>query len=159
MMKTWQIILATIAIFVAGLVTGGATALGLAGWARNRASNSFPRENAPGGRSGQQMQAFGPQLMRNLANRLDLSPEQRARIGPIVKRAVQELARERREVQLESALLIEKMQDQISEVLTPDQRVKFEDLVRKQRDRLQQFKRPMPVEPSPAEPSPAPFAK
>jgi hypothetical protein len=32
MAKTWQVILATIAIFVAGLVTGGATALGVVRW-------------------------------------------------------------------------------------------------------------------------------
>ena len=32
MAKTWQIILATVAIFAAGLVTGGATAIGVVRW-------------------------------------------------------------------------------------------------------------------------------
>src|ERR1035438_2298889 len=38
--KTWQVILATVAIFLAGLVTGGATALGVVWVVRHRAMNA-----------------------------------------------------------------------------------------------------------------------
>jgi Spy/CpxP family protein refolding chaperone len=139
MAKTWQVALATIAIFVAGLVTGGATALGIVKWA-----GRHPRANAGGmplmgGRPGQ-LQQFGPQLMRSFENQLDLTEEQRARIGPIVKRTVAQLGRERREVQLTSALAIEKMQDEIADILTPSQRSRFEELIAQQRARLQQFR-------------------
>jgi Spy/CpxP family protein refolding chaperone len=139
MVKTWQVILATIAIFVAGLVTGGATAVGVIRWvARHRGMNpSAFMQGAP--RPGQPMQ-FGPQLMRNFASRLDLTEDQQAKIMPIVRRTAAELARDRREVQLKVALAVEKMQDDISEFLTPEQRSKFDDLVAEQRARLQQFR-------------------
>jgi Spy/CpxP family protein refolding chaperone len=140
MAKTWQVILATIAIFIAGLVTGGATALGIVKWVAHH-----PRANPAGnpfmftGRNGQPQQ-FGPQLMRSFENQLDLSDDQRARVGPIVKRAVAQLGRERREVQFTSALAIEKMQDEIADILTPSQRSKFDELIAQQRARLQQFR-------------------
>jgi Spy/CpxP family protein refolding chaperone len=96
--------------------------------------------------------------MRSFENQLDLSDEQRARIGPIVKRTVAQLGRERREVQLTSALAIEKMQDEIADVLTPSQRSKFDDLIAQQRARLQQFRQSQqqlqqgtPPVPSPAQ--------
>jgi len=143
MAKTWQVILATIAIFVAGLVTGGATMLGVVSWvAKHRAAEAGP-EGEPGLRPaapGAQPQAFTPQLMRSFANQLDLTPEQRARIMPIVRRTAGQLVRNRREIQLTSALAIEKMQDEIAEILTPEQRVKFESLISQQRLRLQKFR-------------------
>ena len=140
MAKTWQVVLATIAIFVAGLVTGGATALGIIKWAAGR-----PRANSAilsqlGIRPAQGPMGFGPQLMRSFAEKLDLTEEQKAKIGPIVKRTAAQLGRERREVQLTTALAIEKMQDQIADILTTEQRVKFEELISQQRERLQQFR-------------------
>lgn len=143
MAKTWQVILATLAIFLAGLVTGGATMLGVVGWvARHRAVSSGQvgpnaLRAATGGAQGQ---AFTPQLMRSFANQLDLTPAQRAKIMPIVRRTAGQLARNRREVQLTSALAIEKMQDEIAELLTPEQRAKFENLIGQQRARLQQLR-------------------
>lgn len=140
MVKTWQVILATIAIFVAGLVTGGATALGLVKWAASR-----PRMNgallAPlGVRPGWGTMQFGPQLMRNFAGKLNLTEDQRAKIEPIVRRTAAQLGRERHEVQLSSALAIEKMQDEIMPLLDSEQRTKFEELIAQQRSRLQQFR-------------------
>jgi Spy/CpxP family protein refolding chaperone len=139
MVKTWQVVLATVGIFIAGLVTGGATALGVVKWIARH-----PRFNAGamplvGPRPGQ-VQQFGPQLMRSFANQLDLTDEQRSRIGPIVKSTATQLGRERREVQLTSALAIEKMQDEIAEILTPAQRVRFEMLIARQREKLQQLR-------------------
>jgi Spy/CpxP family protein refolding chaperone len=135
--KTWQIILATIAIFVAGLVTGGATAFGLVRWSRNHRQQQ--PANPYGARAGQP-QPFGPQLMRNFAKQLDLTDAQRAQIEPIVKRTAGELGRQRREVQLTTALAIEKMQDQIAGLLTPDQKTKFEDLIAKQRAKFNELR-------------------
>ena len=87
-----------------------------------------------------QPQQFGPQLMRSFERQLDLTDDQRAQIEPIVRRTASQLGRERREVQLTTALAIEKMQDEISNVLTPDQRTKFDELVAKQRQRLQELR-------------------
>ncbi|HXQ80907.1 MAG TPA: hypothetical protein VN775_06330 [Opitutaceae bacterium] len=161
MAKTWQVVLATVAIFLAGLVTGGATALGIVGLvARHRALNGGgagpwgQRQGAAGG----PVQQFTPQLMRSFVNQLDLTMAQRARIMPIVRRTAGQLARDRREIQLTSALAIEKMQDEIAEVLTPGQRVKFEDLIRQQRARLQQFKQGPQQPPAQQAPPSAPSA-
>jgi Spy/CpxP family protein refolding chaperone len=141
MAKTWQVVLATVAIFVAGLVTGGATALGLVRWSvrhpRINPAQMMPYAYRPA--SGQ-VQQLSPRLMRSFVNQLDLSPEQRLRILPIVRRTAAQLARDRREVQLTVALSIERMQDEIAAVLTPDQRVKFEDMIARQRALLQQIK-------------------
>jgi Spy/CpxP family protein refolding chaperone len=146
MAKTWQVVLATLAIFVAGLVTGGATALGAVRWIAHHPRASAALGVGPTGAMGQRGQAGQPaqsnlQFMRGALDKLDLTPEQRAKVGPIVRRAMAQLNRERREVQLTSALLIERMQDDVADVLTAAQRAKFEDLIGQQRARLQQFRR------------------
>jgi Spy/CpxP family protein refolding chaperone len=156
--KTWQVILATVAIFLAGLVTGGATALGVVWVVRHRAMG--PGQGGPAGarQGASALQQFGPQLMRSFANQLDLSKEQRAKIMPIVRRTAGQLARDRREIQLTSVLAIEKMQDEIADILTPEQRTRFEDLIRQQRARLQQFKQGVPPPPPQEAEPPAPSA-
>jgi Spy/CpxP family protein refolding chaperone len=161
MAKTWQVVLATVAIFLAGLVTGGALALGAVRWS-TRHPRINPAQMFPFGQQRQgawQPAQVGPQLMRGFISQLDLTDEQRAKIQPIVRRVAGQLARERREVQLNSALLIEKMQDEIAQVLTPEQRVKFEDLMSQQKQRLQQFRQRMQQQakqPEPQDPAPPP---
>ena len=142
MAKTWQIILATVVIFLAGLVAGGATALGAARWMvrHHRANPGAP--TGPFGLRTPSLQpmAIGPQIMRSFEDQLDLTRDQRARIGAIVQRTAWQLGRQRREVQLTSALAMEKMQDDVETLLDPGQRLKFEELVRQQRQRLQEVK-------------------
>jgi Spy/CpxP family protein refolding chaperone len=153
MAKTWQVILATVAIFVAGLVAGGASAFGFMRWA-TRHPRYNPAQMAPYAWRQGQVQPLSPQLMRSFANQLDLTPMQRARILPIVRRTAGQLGRDRREVQLSAALSIERMQDEISAVLTPDQRAKFEELIGKQRARLQELRRNAQQPPPPEGPPP-----
>jgi Spy/CpxP family protein refolding chaperone len=140
MAKTWQIILATIAIFLAGLVTGGSLAFGAVKWvAHHRMMNAGA--GGPLGMRNGQVQPLNPQLMRNFALQLDLTKEQRALIGPIMRRTAK------------------LMQDEISDILTPEQRVKFEDLIRLQKARLQQFRQSQMAQPpaaAPADAQPAP---
>lgn len=140
MAKTWQVILATIVIFVAGLVTGGATALGVVRWVVRHRGMNPPAFGMAGQRPGQMM-GFGPQIMRNLENRLDLTADQQARIGPIVERTAAELSQNRREVQQRSAAAIERMQNEVTPILTPEQLVKFNDFIARQRARFQQLRR------------------
>lgn len=142
MAKTWQVILATVAIFVAGLVTGGASAFGLVHWVAHHRGVLAGQGVGPFGMRtpNLQPQAFGPRLMRSFEDQLDLTGEQRGRIELIVQRTAWQLGRQRRQVQLESALEMEKMQDDVASVLTPDQREKFEQLIREQRARLQEVK-------------------
>jgi Spy/CpxP family protein refolding chaperone len=121
MAKTWQIILATVAIFFAGLVTGGATALGVVRWiGHHRMMNGGPQ--GPFGQHPGQVQPMSPQLMRNFAMQLDLTREQRMKVGGIMRRAANT------------------MRDEISDILTPEQKVKFDELITLQKARLQQFR-------------------
>jgi Spy/CpxP family protein refolding chaperone len=153
MAKTWQVVLATVAIFIAGLVTGGAMTFGLVRWwVRHPRINPAHMMPYPFRPANQQVQQLSPRLMRTFANQLDLSPEQRMRILPIVRRTAAQLARDRREVQLTVALSIEKMQDDISEVLTPEQRVKFEDMIARQRAMLQEIKQNAKAAPAQTQP-------
>lgn len=139
MVKSWQVVLATISIFIAGLVTGGATAIGVVKWnAHRHGSRQDPMVNLEARRS--QVQSFGPQLIRSFVNQLDLTEDQRAKVGLIVRNTVTQLGHDRREVQLTAALAIEKMQDDIAVTLTPGQRSKFEELIAEQRARLQQLR-------------------
>jgi Spy/CpxP family protein refolding chaperone len=120
MAKTWQIILATVAIFFAGLVTGGATAIGVVKWVtHHRMMNGGPM--GPGGRAGQ-VQQMSPQLMRNFAMQLDLTREQRMKVGGIMRRAANT------------------MREEISDILSPEQKVKFDEMIAMQKSRLQLFR-------------------
>ncbi len=143
MVKTWQVVLATLGIFLAGLVAGGATTLGVVRWITHRSHPMPPGVTLSNARPGQ-LQQFGPQLMRRFASQLDLTDDQRARIDPIVKATAVQLGHERHEVQLASALAIERMQDQISEILTADQRARFEALIAEQRAKFRQLRQAGP---------------
>ncbi len=116
-MKTWQIILATVAIFVAGLVTGGATAVGLLAWIHREHGMNARLGGHAGG-----PQQVNAQLMRNFAVQLELTREQRFKVGLIMRRTSR------------------MMQEEVADILTPEQRVKFEELIREQRARIQQYR-------------------
>jgi Spy/CpxP family protein refolding chaperone len=147
MVKTWQVVLGTIVIFVAGLVTGGAVTLRLLGVREEHRRDDELRAQIQGGAVAARMAAaarpapqepqFGPALIRRFATQLNLTPAQFRKINPIVGRTQEELGRLRRQVQLGSALAIERMQDEIAGQLTPDQRSRFEELLKRQRARLQ----------------------
>jgi hypothetical protein len=143
MVKPWQVVLATIGIFLAGLVTGGAIAFrGVKVFsdrqkAKQQQQQQLNTQLHPG--TAEQM---GPQLIRRIAtaDELNLAPAQRFRINQIAKTAAEKLARLRRETTLSSLLVIEEMQDEISTQLSPTQRTKFELLLTDQRDRMLKFK-------------------
>src|ERR1700678_1486694 len=99
MATTWQIILATVAIFVAGLVAGGATALGVVRWAVRHHRANPASASGPFGLRTPSLQpiAIGPQIMRGFEDQLDLSRDQRIRVGIIVQRTAWQLSRQRRE--------------------------------------------------------------
>lgn len=82
---------------------------------------------------------LGPQLFRRLTNQLALTPAQREKVRPIELRATEELNRLRRDSQHSTELLIDKNEDEIRALLTPEQVAKFDDLVARQRDLIQKF--------------------
>ena len=84
---------------------------------------------------------FGAQLMRRFSEQLDLTPEQRAKVQPMVDASAENLRRLRRDTAHTAELQIEQLEDQVAAVLTPEQRARFTELIRTQRERLQRFYR------------------
>lgn len=147
MVKPWQVVLATIGIFLAGLVTGGAITFSAVRAFHNKQVQQAQAQGggtAAGGNSGKLMgsEQLGPQLIRRIAmaDQLNLTAAQRFRINQIARSTADKLLRNRREATLSALLVIEQMQDEISGELTPVQRAKFEALLSDQRARMTQFK-------------------
>jgi len=128
MEKTWQVVLAFIGIFMAGTFTGGLLALRIA---RQLAP---PR---PGFNQGV-VEQFAPAQLRNFADQLDLTKEQREKIRPIVQRSGEALRRLRQDAQHETREILERMRDRVAAELTPEQLVKFDEIRERQRQRMKQ---------------------
>jgi Spy/CpxP family protein refolding chaperone len=124
MNKPWKVILAFTGIFLAGVLVGGLVTL--------RVGRHFA-QRLP------MAEGFGPQLLGRLVTQLELTPEQQAKIKPIVDQAAEELHELRRTTQRSSAAVIVRMQGDISAQLTPAQKTKFDELVAQQRDRFKRF--------------------
>lgn len=74
-----------------------------------------------------------------LENRLDLSADQMAEIDAILERTRKESEAMRREMKPRVEDLLGRTMEEIATVLTPGQRVEFEEMRRQQRRRMEQF--------------------
>jgi len=118
----WTTIGYAAAIFVAGGISGGAIGI-------YEARSHVP---APPGE-----QEMAGRMLNRLQARLDLTPDQMAKIRPIIERAAADL----RSIRTDTAQRINKTFDdsyaQVSAILTPAQRVKLDDLQKKRREAMQ----------------------
>ena len=120
MNKPWKLVLVLLGIFAAGAVTGAFL------------TKRFGREwvfKRP------LPEQWAPNHLKRLAERLGLSHEQEEQLRPIVQRNMEELGRLRSESMAVSKGVFERMEREISEKLTPEQRVKFEQLNKEMRER------------------------
>lgn len=131
--KSWRVIIAFAGIFIAGLVAGLLVAPRI--FLKVAESQGRPWV---GGRPPpiQRNQSLGPQLFRQFTEQLNLTDEQREKIKPIELRVSEELRRSRREIQHNTQVTLDKMQDEISAILTPEQRTKFEERIAEGRERV-----------------------
>jgi Spy/CpxP family protein refolding chaperone len=127
MNKPWVVILAFLGVFVAGTVSG--TLLG-ARYGRQ----IFPRNRPSGGN-------YSSQLMQRFSEQLNLSADQTEKIRPIVERAQAENQRLRRENVQQMTKVMDEMHTQIAEILTPEQRVKLDELRKRFRERSERIRR------------------
>ncbi|HEY8993149.1 MAG TPA: hypothetical protein VIM71_00560 [Lacunisphaera sp.] len=126
MNKPWVVILVLIGIFAAGGVTGGFVT---AHMFREKITNRpVPEE-------------WAPRHIKRLVERLNLTPEQTEQVGPIVKRNMEQLGRLRNQSMTETRVIVETMQREITEKLTPEQRVKFEQFNREIREKVERARR------------------
>ncbi len=123
-MNTSKVILATLVIFIAGLVTG-AVLVRQSSWVRRAVRPPVTRPGGPGTPG-----IMRVEFLRRLQRELDLSPEQKERIEKILKEGQEESRRIMEPVMPELRQQFSRTKDQFREVLTPEQRRKFDELVR-----------------------------
>ena len=124
-MKRWQALLALVGLFALGTVAGG---LG----AHLYYARALDRPPAPppffGGR-------MGPRLERQL----DLSPEQGEQLRQILDETRTEAEALRRDLAPRIRQVMERSEERIGEILTPEQRERFEQIRRGHRRRSERF--------------------
>ncbi len=156
--KPWKVIAAFIGVFIAGAVFGGFFTL------RGPARRLPPPQTRPLAQlppAGQPRQVAGPQLspqsgshtrsnpitpqlMRGFTKSLQLTPEQREKIQPIVSRAGEDFqrlreedVRRRQENFADVARVNERMYADVAAVLTPEQRTELQAMRQRIEDKFQ----------------------
>ncbi|MEO8427170.1 MAG: hypothetical protein ABI651_08670 [Verrucomicrobiota bacterium] len=122
-MKPWKVILATLVIFVAGMVTGG---LGMKQLQPEPTATKAPPS----------LQRF--EVLRRMEKRLDLTPSQQERIGQIVRESQERTKKAWEQVRPVIRDEFQRVLDRIREELTTEQRKKFEKLLTESRDHRRQ---------------------
>jgi Spy/CpxP family protein refolding chaperone len=179
--KEWKVILATLVIFGAGVVTGGL----LVHQTQRPAGRPFPvfgGGQLQPGQPGQFGQRVPPneqrtEFLRHITRQLELTPEQREKVEAIIRDSQQRTKNLWEPVAAKMGAELRKTDDRIREVLTPEQRQKFDEMRARLRDnrpekmmnrppgappeggirRPEQFqKRPLPPNGAPPNPEPRP---
>ena len=135
--KPWKVISAFVGVFIAGAIFGGVfTMRSSSKWlAAERGKTSPPpaAKPTPTGKQGTPASPapaakIAPQVMRQLTQRLNPTPEQQKAIRPIVGRAAEDLLRMQREHLADTTRTTERMYSDVAAVLTPEQRTKLEQM-------------------------------
>ncbi|WP_438482403.1 hypothetical protein [Oleiharenicola lentus] len=121
-----KVIVLLVGIFLAGVVTGIYVDKRL----------NAPAKPAEQHRSTVAVEKWAPDQMKRLVDALELQPAQIQQIQPIIQRNMEELDRLRTYSRSETGGIFERMKREISEKLTPEQRTKFEQMNKEQRERM-----------------------
>ena len=161
--KPWKVIFAFVGVFIAGAVFGGLFTLrSSAGRPApepvrhiqepvvvTTTTKAAPNHQEKDGKIRQkELQSVGgiaPALMRRFTQRLNPTVEQRKAISVVVGRAAEDLQRAQRDHLMETERLTSRMYEDVSAVLTPEQRIQLEQMkqetlerVRKEKERQRQ---------------------
>ncbi len=125
MASTFKIILAVSGIFVAGAVTGGFVGVRVFGHLAQKK---------------QVVERIGPnEIGARLAEQLQLTPEQNAKIRPLLSRTSEELRKVRREAFSQASALVTTMDAELSKVLTEEQRVLLKEVRAREEERRKKW--------------------
>ena len=124
-MKRWQALVALAGLFVLGVVSGGLGAHLYYARALDRPPDPPPFFGGP----------VGPRLERHL----ELTAEQRQQLGEILDQSHREAEALRRDLAPRMREVMERSEQRIRELLTPEQLERFEELRRRQRHRSDRF--------------------
>ncbi len=158
--KAWKVILAFIGVFIAGAVFGGlftlrferpapVPAAPIAVQDTPKATPPAPSPATTGGQVAvaqapavQQQSRIAPVFMRQFTQRLNPTPDQKKKIGGFVARASDDLQRLQREHLQDTTRVTERMYEDVSSVLSTEQRTQLEKMrqemlerVRKEREK------------------------
>jgi hypothetical protein len=120
-LSKWKLGLYVAVIFLAG---GGSGAL--IAWKVCRRTPIPPMPTAE----------IGERLRARFESRLELSADQMEKVGPMIDQSMRRLEVIRRDTATQILSNVSTMHEQVVQVLTPDQRSKFEDLERERIDYL-----------------------
>jgi len=149
--KPWKVIFAFVGVFVAGAIFGGVFTLGVGRKPRTEdrvkrpvattpVAKTSPATTTP--RKGSEAKIAGakgiiqPTIMRQLTQRLGLTAEQKDRVRPIVTRAAEDMARLGREHLTDTARVMDRMNEDISALLSPEQRLQLEKMKQERLERV-----------------------
>ena len=118
------IVLCLAGIFVAGGATGAFVAL--------RVAHHIAEERSL-------MHTFVPRQFERLKKELNLTSEQQEKVDKILREGTEQISTLRRESIRAGAVRIREMNQKISAILTPEQQAKFEEFLKKQRERIRRF--------------------
>ena len=119
----WKLRLYVLAIFLAGGGTGGFIT-----WQMCRGLAATPPAPAE----------IGAHLRARFKARLDLTPEQVQKINPLIDQAMRQVEVIRSETASHVFANVSNLHEQVLLVLTPEQKVKFDQLERERREYLRQ---------------------
>ncbi len=144
-MNTWKVILATLVIFIAGIVTGVVLVRQSAA-IYARPTRTGPARNPSAG-------GMRVELLRRMQRDLNLSAQQHDRIEAILKQS-QERSRHIMEPVLPALRQeFQQTKDQFREVLTPEQQRKFDELLKHQAHPRDSRRQNPPREPTAQKPA------
>jgi Spy/CpxP family protein refolding chaperone len=127
--NSWKVILATMVIFGAGVVTGGL----LVGHA-DRLNRLRPPRNPAAARPQQPVSPGGTrfELLRRMGRELKLTPEQQERADHIIKEAQEHTKKIMEPVAPKMREEFQRTTEGFRELLTPEQRARFDELLKQQ---------------------------
>jgi hypothetical protein len=124
MNKSWKVVLAFAGVFLAGAIFGGALAPHL-----KRFERLQPRP------------PLAERMMQRFDEQLQLTAEQKPKVRPIVDRMSEETLRMRRESSVAFRAMMDRMTAELARELTPEQRVKLDEMRAYYRERAEQRNR------------------
>ena len=131
LLRHWKIILSMVAIFAAGVITGGMLVIKIA--------KHFGYRSSPEG--------WAPTTFRDYQTRLKLTPDQVRKLKPIFDQAGQDLRVVRDHNSQAFWEVIRRTNEEITQHLTPEQQKRFEELKRQAFERWKHRLPPQPKQP------------
>jgi Spy/CpxP family protein refolding chaperone len=81
---------------------------------------------------------IGARLRARFQSRLDLTPDQAQKVDPMIDQAMRQVEAIRQETASHVFANVSNLEEQVRAVLTPEQKVRFEELERERREHLRQ---------------------